>query len=72
MIESIFRPTSILDGSELETVVDLGMHSFADSFIPSTKLTTSEPIYPLQVGGDFKNGLFQNLFITPAELRYNL
>ena len=72
LTECVFNPSSFFDGSNLLPIVNLGMHSYADTFIPEEKLRESEPIFPLQVGADFKNGLFQNLYLTNPGERYNL
>ena len=33
--------------SNLKEIIDLGLHSFADRFIPKNKLKSNDPSYPL-------------------------
>ena len=60
----------VFDNSVLK-VLDLGMHSFADSFLSLNDLSTSEPIFPLNVVLDPISGLLHNEYLTPAIARYN-
>ena len=53
-------------------IIDLGMHPFADSFIPEGDLGKSEPVYPLQCGLDTETGHVKLLYETDPNQRYNL
>lgn len=53
-------------------IIDLGMHPFADSFIPESHLGNSEPVYPLQCGLDTETGHIKLLHETDPNERYNL
>lgn len=57
--------------SGLTEVVDLGFHSFADSFLDPTHSQTLEPVFPLRVGLDPETGLFQNIHYSDSHSRYN-
>lgn len=62
---------SLVFGNSTEKVLDLGMHAFADSFLSSSDLQNSEPIFPLSVVLDPVSGLLHNEYLTPALERYN-
>ena len=53
-------------------ILDLGEHPFADTFISKTKLYISEPIYPLKVLLNNKNGQIETFFKTSPAKRYNM
>ena len=72
MTNDRFSVTCMVCGFNLNTIIDLGMHPFADSFIPADMENMSEPIYPLQCGLCSNCGYIQNVFITDPEERYNL
>lgn len=72
MTNDRFSVTCMVCGFNLNTIIDLGMHPFADSFIPPDMENVSEPIYPLQCGLCSNCGYIQNVFITDPEERYNL
>ncbi len=72
MTNDRFSVTCLVCGFNLNTIIDLGMHPFADSFIPTDMENVSEPIYPLQCGLCSNCGYIQNVFITDPEERYNL
>ena len=38
---------SLVFNNQAEEILDLGMHAFADTFIPLDKLDSSEPVYQL-------------------------
>ena len=63
--------TSVL-GNETLDIIDLGLHAYADSFIPEEKLGEPEPIYPLICTLDVKTGYIRNKVETNAQDRYNL
>ena len=53
-------------------IIDLGMHPYADSFIPQKDLGRSEPVYPLQCGLDTETGHIKLMYETDPDQRYNL
>jgi 2-polyprenyl-3-methyl-5-hydroxy-6-metoxy-1,4-benzoquinol methylase len=53
-------------------IIDLGMHAFADTFIPPEKLNSSEPTFPLICSLDKTTGYIHNKINTEAFERYNL
>lgn len=53
-------------------IIDLGMHAFADTFIPPEKLDSAEPIFPLICSLNEKTGYIHNKYSTEAFERYNL
>lgn len=62
---------SHLSGNDLEQIMNLGMHSFADSFIPHDRYFEPEPLYPLIVGLDETSGFVQLMCSTDSKARYN-
>lgn len=72
MTNDHFSVTCLVCGSSLNTIIDLGMHPFADSFIPPDMESVSEPVYPLQCGLCSNCGYIQNVYLTEPEERYNL
>ena len=62
---------SLVFGNELTPVIDLGLHSFADWFIPENLLLTSEPVMPLVLCLDPKSGLIHTQILTDPMNRYN-
>jgi len=54
------------------TIIDLGMHPYADTFIAKTQLALSEPVYPLQCELDDETGHVMLKFETNSDDRYNL
>lgn len=63
-----YRNERVQDCSAL---IDLGLHSFADLFIPENS-EFQEPLIPLQVGLDDGIGLFQLLHLSHPLERYNI
>jgi hypothetical protein len=72
MTSSLFNTTCIVDRGEIVKVIDLGMHPFADTFIPKERLEESEPTFPLECGLCLECGLIQLLYITEPNSRYGL
>jgi SAM-dependent methyltransferase len=72
MTSSLFNTTCIVDRGEIVKVIDLGMHPFADTFIPKERLDESEPTFPLECGLCLECGLIQLLYITEPNSRYGL
>lgn len=63
---------SLVFNNQAEEILDLGMHAFADTFIPLDKLDSSEPIYQLACILDPLTGMINNKIITVDYDRYNL
>ena len=55
-----------------KTIIDLGMHPYADTFIAKPHLNKSEPVYPLQCELDEETGLVTLKYETTPDERYNL
>lgn len=53
-------------------IINLGMHAFADTFIPPERLNSSEPVFPLICSLDETTGYIHNKYSTEAFERYNL
>ena len=62
----------VCNSCNLKQIIDLGQHSFADSFIPKDKLYENEPVYPLSVSMCLDCFHIQTDCITNPSLRYNL
>jgi 2-polyprenyl-3-methyl-5-hydroxy-6-metoxy-1,4-benzoquinol methylase len=63
---------SLAFNNHAEEILDLGMHAFADTFIPLDKLDSTEPILPLACLLDPLTGMINNKIITLDYDRYNL
>ena len=63
---------SLVFNNQAEEILDLGMHAFADTFIPLDKLDSSEPVYQLACILDPLTGMINNKIITVDYDRYNL
>lgn len=72
LIESTLNDKSPITGELTETILDLGMHSFADTFIPSNKWQASEPVFSLMCQLDSKSGLVQLKYLSDPQDRYGL
>tara|TARA_R110000796_G_scaffold43261_1_gene106287 strand:- start:2251 stop:3417 length:1167 start_codon:yes stop_codon:yes gene_type:complete len=53
-------------------IIDLGMHPYADTFVPEEFLGKPEPVYPLQCGLDTDTGHISLIYETDPQERYNL
>jgi SAM-dependent methyltransferase len=62
----------ICNSDNISQIIDLGMHSFADSFIEQQQLGQSEPIYPLKCSLCNECGQVQTECVTDPYDRYNL
>ena len=62
----------IITGESVVSVLDLGQHSYADTFINEDQLNLSEPVFPLQVNLCSSSGHLQLAYVSHAEERYNL
>jgi 2-polyprenyl-3-methyl-5-hydroxy-6-metoxy-1,4-benzoquinol methylase len=63
--------SSLTFDNELFPIVDLGLHPFADWFIPKNALGMAEPVFPLIVCLDIKSGLIHTQFLSDPSRRYN-
>jgi len=64
--------TCLISGSPVTKIIDLGQHSYADTFIAEDQLNLSEPVFPLEVYLNPESGMAQLGYISDAEDRYNL
>ena len=62
----------IVDGGDVVEIIDLGMHPFADTFIPEERFYESEPVLPLKCGLCTECGLVQVIFLTKPDSRYGM
>jgi 2-polyprenyl-3-methyl-5-hydroxy-6-metoxy-1,4-benzoquinol methylase len=62
---------SLAFGNELVPIINLGMHPFADWFIPEELLSESEPILPLVLCLDELSGLIHTQLLSDPSNRYN-
>lgn len=65
------RTTSIISNNAILPILDLGMHPFADTFIPKQRLGDSELILPLEVMLSPDDGAIQCRYTTNGINRYN-
>mgnify|MGYP003122542611 CR=1 FL=1 len=56
----------------MKTIIKLGMHPFADTFISEDQYHLSEPTYPLECGLNKETGEIRLKFETKDDDRYNL
>lgn len=66
------RRCLISKSDNLEKIVDLGMHPYADTFISEEQIGKPEPSYPLQCYVNRETGQVQVGHLTEADERYNL
>jgi SAM-dependent methyltransferase len=67
----MFRTSCLVCNSlNLARIIDLGMHPFADTFIPESRLSESEPVYPLSCDLCKDCGHIQTSCITNPLDRY--
>lgn len=62
----------LVTGEPVVKIIDLGQHSYADTFISQEQLNLSEPVFPLEVYLNPESGMVQLGYISDAEDRYNL
>jgi 2-polyprenyl-3-methyl-5-hydroxy-6-metoxy-1,4-benzoquinol methylase len=72
MTKSSSSGKCIIDGQELIEIIDLGMHPFADTFIPEERFYESEPVFPLKCGLCNVCGLVQLIALTNPDDRYGM
>lgn len=63
--------SSLAFGNEITPIIDLGMHPFADWFIPKEFLNVSEPVFPLVLCLDKLSGLIHTQLLSDPSNRYN-
>lgn len=69
----MFRTSCLIcNSSNLTKIIDLGIHPFADTFIPESRLSEPEPIYPLSCDLCKDCGQIQTSSITNPMDRYSL
>ena len=61
----------ICNSERLETIIELGIHPFADTFIPSDRINDNEPVYPLECIKCRDCNHIQLKYITDPQKRYN-
>ncbi|MDC0456639.1 methyltransferase domain-containing protein [Alphaproteobacteria bacterium] len=69
---SNYRSHCLICKNVSKEVFDLGMHPYADTFIPKDMLGLSEPCIPLKLGLCENCGQIQTLYESNSEERYNL
>jgi len=72
MTKSSSSSKCIIDGKELIEIIDLGMHPYADTFIPEERYFESEPVFPLKCGLCRHCGLVQLIVLTNPDDRYGM
>lgn len=60
----------ICGDEEIQTVIDLGMHPFADTFVPMDRFSEPDNAYPLVCDLCEKCGQLQTRFVTNPQDRY--
>ncbi|MFH1503113.1 MAG: methyltransferase domain-containing protein [Candidatus Diapherotrites archaeon] len=69
----MFRePCLVCRSSNLSRIMDLGMHPFADTFILKSRLSESEPVYPLLLDLCLDCSQVQAACVTNPDERYSL
>lgn len=68
---SVQLKTSLVFNNPVKRIFEFGMHAFADTFLSTSELRFSEPIFPLNVVLDIKSGMIHNEYLTQAHDRYN-
>jgi len=68
----MFRNSCLVCGSnQIKRIIDLGMHSFADTFVSQEFLSLSEQVYPLQCDLCEECGQIQTSCVTNPYDRYS-
>jgi SAM-dependent methyltransferase len=60
----------LCDGTQIDTIIDLGYHPLADTFLPAEKLYGPEIHYPLQLGACRSCGHVATMYSVSAVDRY--
>lgn len=63
---------SVCNTKNISRIIDLGLHSYADTFIPEDALDKAEPVYPLSCDLCNNCGQIQSAYITDPNERYAL
>ena len=70
-MKSIFRNKCLCcNSTNLDEIINLGNHSFADRFIPKSKVFFKDPVYPLILDLCSKCNFIQSRAITNPKKRY--
>ena len=72
LYNSEFLHNCLITGEPVFKILDLGQHSYADTFISENQLHLSEPVFPLQLSLNPNSGLIQLGYVSNDEERYNL
>jgi 2-polyprenyl-3-methyl-5-hydroxy-6-metoxy-1,4-benzoquinol methylase len=72
MTKSLSHNKCIVDRSDIVEIIDLGMHPYADTFIPYERIYDSEPVFPLKCGLCSECGLVQLIHLTNPGSRYGM
>ena len=72
MTKSSSSNKCVIDGSDIVEIIDLGMHPYADTFIPHERIHESEPVFPLKCGLCLECGLVQLIHLTNPDSRYGM
>lgn len=64
--------TCLITGKPMTKILELGQHSFADTFISEYQLHLSEPVFPLELCLNSDSGQIQLGYMSDANDRYNL
>ena len=70
-MQKLFRKKCLCcNKNNLKKIIDLGEHSFADRFIPKSKLHIKDPTYPLILDLCSDCSFIQSRFVTNPKNRY--
>ena len=72
IINGILNNKCLIDQGAVTDIINLGIHPYADTFIPENLVAVTEPSYPLSCVLCQTCGLVQVKYLTPSEDRYNL
>jgi SAM-dependent methyltransferase len=72
IISSTLKSECVITGSPVVDILDFGQHPFADTFITTSLLNISEPVFPLRVCLAPESGSIQLKFLSNSFDRYNL
>ena len=72
MTKSNYIDKCLITGESVSTIIKLGMHPYADTFIKEDQKNLSEPVFPLEVAMNSNSGQIQLQYISNDTDRYNL
>jgi SAM-dependent methyltransferase len=72
MTKSNYIDKCLITGESVSTIIKLGMHPYADTFIKEDQKNLSEPVFPLEVAMNPNSGQIQLRYISNDTDRYNL